>query len=58
LRPVDVPPPRGPVVILGTTFLRKYLAVFDFENELIGLGLINKNNVKSSYTFDDYVIDF
>lgn len=35
--PLDIPPPRGPVVLLGSPFLRRYYTIYDRETLRIGI---------------------
>jgi saccharopepsin len=34
---MDIPPPAGPLVILGDAFLRKWYSIYDLEKGTVGL---------------------
>lgn len=39
LMPLDVPPPKGPLLVFGIPFLQKYFTVYDHENSRVGFAV-------------------
>ena len=41
---IDVPAPRGPIMVFGEYFLRKFYTVFDRDRNIVGLSVSNHND--------------
>jgi cathepsin D len=58
---IDVPAPRGPIMVFGEYFLRKFYTVFDRDRNVVGISVANHNdkfntnilNIKTPYDVID-----
>ena len=44
---INVPEPRGPILIFGEQFMKKFYTVFDRDEKVMGFSIANQNNLKS-----------
>jgi hypothetical protein len=46
---IDVPRPRGPILVFGEYFLKKFYTVFDRDENVIGLSVANHHSFTYEY---------
>jgi hypothetical protein len=46
--PINVPRPRGPILVFGEFFMRKFYTVFDRDQRVLGLSLANQEYYKKN----------
>jgi hypothetical protein len=44
LQALDIPPPKGPIILLGDPFLRRYYTIYDRDSLQVGISLAIHNN--------------
>lgn len=54
---INVPEPRGPILIFGEHFMKKFYTVFDRDEKVLGFSIANQNNFKSEKSQNDIISD-
>lgn len=52
---INVPEPRGPILIFGEQFMKKFYTVFDRDEKVLGFSIANQNNLNSEKTQSDLI---
>ena len=52
---INVPEPRGPILIFGEQFMKKFYTVFDRDERVLGFSIANQNNLNSKKTQSDLI---
>jgi hypothetical protein len=55
LYPVRIPPPKGPIILLGVPFLTAYYSIYDRESQKLGLALAVHKDVSSEESLKLFV---
>ncbi len=52
---INVPEPRGPILIFGEQFMKKFYTVFDRDQKVLGFSIANQNNLNSEKSNNEII---